>query len=92
MTCVILHDDNITKLNIFLKDYKMIRSALLAALIAMTLTACGEKPAEEMTATPEEMVETTETVTEEMSAAAEEATEQVTETVQEADTEAAPAE
>jgi predicted small lipoprotein YifL len=26
----------------------MIRSALLAALIAMTLTACGEKPAEEM--------------------------------------------
>lgn len=81
MTCVILHDDNITKLNIFLKDYKMIRSALLAALIAMTLTACGEKPAEEMTATPEEM-----------SAAAEEATEQVTETVQEADTEAAPAE
>ena len=81
MTCVILHDDNITKLNIFLKDYKMIRSGLLAALIAMTLTACGEKPAEEMTAIPEEM-----------SAAAEEATEQVTETVQEADTEAAPAE
>ena len=81
MTCVILHDDNITKLNIFLKDYKMIRPALLAALIAMTLTACGEKPAEEMIATPEEM-----------SAAAEEATEQVTETVQEADTEAAPAE
>ena len=26
----------------------MIRSALLAALIAMTLTACGEKPAEVM--------------------------------------------
>ena len=99
MTCVILHDDNITKLNIFLKDYKMIRSALLAALIAMTLTACGEKPAEEMIATPEEMTETTETVTEEMPVAAEEATqaveeatEQVTETVQEADTEAAPAE
>lgn len=50
----------------------MIRSALLAALIAMTLTACGEKPAEEMPAAPEEM-STTET--EEIPAAVEETVE-----------------
>ena len=35
----------------------MTRSALLAALIALTLTACGEKAAEEAVATPEEMTE-----------------------------------
>ena len=35
----------------------MIRSALLAALFALTLTACGEKPAEEAPPAVEEMTE-----------------------------------
>ena len=40
---------NRTRLNIssYTKEFKMTRSALLAALLALALTACGEKPAEE---------------------------------------------
>jgi len=58
----------------------MIRSALLTALFALTLTACGEKPAEEMSqetpAVTEEMVEAVEATAEEVETAAEEMTEE----------------
>lgn len=52
----------------------MIRFSLLATLLALTLTACGEKPAEEIT----EEATATEEMTKEIKATAAEMTEEAT--------------
>ena len=43
---VVIRYDSQSLLNFLLKEIKMKRSALVVALIALSLTACGQKPAE----------------------------------------------
>ena len=54
----------------------MIRFSLLAAFLALTVTACGEKPTAEIT--KEEVTATTEEMTKEIKATAAEMTEEAT--------------
>ena len=54
----------------------MIRFSLLAAFLALTVTACGEKPTAEIT--KEEVTVTTEEMTKEIKATAAEMTEEAT--------------